>query len=131
MHPYIPGTPGTPGTSLIYIRILRICPAHTPAQTRHRRIARANTSFFTFKKIVMKENQTQPGSRTIRCTPENARAMAAAVKAWPELHTLVQDLQAQNLFPGLRSLQITLTGPDALLDKGIAAVAEINASRAV
>lgn len=81
--------------------------------------------------MMMEENPTQPSSRTLRCTPDNARAMAAAVKAWPELHTLVQDLQAQNLFPGLRALQITLTGSDALLAKGLAAVADINATRAV
>lgn len=57
--------------------------------------------------------------------------MQQAVKSWPELHALVQDLQAQNLFPGLRALQITLTGSAALLAKGLAAVADINATRAV
>lgn len=83
----------------------------------------------------MEENQTQKPashrSRTIRCTSDNAAQMQQAVKAWPELHALVQDLQAQNLFPGLRALQITLTGSDALLARGLAAVTEINATRAV
>ena len=83
----------------------------------------------------MEETKTpalaKPRSRTIRCTPDNAAQMQQAVKAWPELHALVQDLQAQNLFPGLRALQITLTGSDALLANGLAAVAEINATRAV
>lgn len=87
---------------------------------------------FLFRKEVMEENPTQPlAKKVIRCTPENAAAMQQAVKAWPELHALVQDLQAQNLFPGLRALQITLTGNEQFVAKGLAAVAEINATRAV
>lgn len=108
----LPGTcHGTPGT-------------HTP---------RAHLPLiFSFKKNVMEENQTPPAfKKVIRCTPENARAMQQAVKAWPELHALVQDLQAQDLFPGLRALSITVTGSEALVDKGLDAVAEINATRAV
>lgn len=84
--------------------------------------------------MVMEEKQTPTPanhrSRTIRCTPDNAAQMQQAVKAWPELHALVQDLQAQNLFPGLRGLSITLTGSDALHARGLAAVAAINATRA-
>ena len=80
----------------------------------------------------MEENPTQAlAKKVIRCTPDNAAAMQQAVKAWPELHALVQDLQAQDLFPGLRGLQITVTGSAALVGKGLAAVAEINAARAV
>ena len=80
----------------------------------------------------MEENPTPPAvKKVIRCTPENARDMQQAVKAWPELHALVQHLQEQDLFPGLRALSITLTGSEALVGKGLAAVAEINATRAV
>jgi hypothetical protein len=80
----------------------------------------------------MEENQPHPlAKKVIRCTPDNAAAMQQAVKAWPELHALVQDLQAQGVFPGLRGLSITLTGSAALVGKGLAAVAEINATRAV
>jgi len=55
--------------------------------------------------------------------------MQQMVKQWPELHALVQHLQAQDLFPGLRALTVTLKGSEALLGKGLAAVAEINATR--
>ena len=80
----------------------------------------------------MEENQPPVSvKKVIRCTPDNAAAMQQAVKAWPELHALVQALQAQDLFPGLRALQITLTGDAATVGKGLAAVAQINATRAV
>ena len=68
-------------------------------------------------------------TRTIRCTPDNAREMQQMVKQWPELHALVKDLQAHNLFPGLRGLSVTLTGPQSFLAKGIGAVNEINAPK--
>lgn len=69
-------------------------------------------------------------SKLITCVPSNQREMAAAVKAWPELHALVKDLQAQDLFPGLRSLRITLTGSEDFVAQGLGAVAAINASKA-
>ena len=109
---HTPGTtPGTPGTDAPRARLLPI---------------------FLFRKEVMEENQTQPlAKRVIRCTQDNAREMQQAVKAWPELHALVQSLQAQDLFPGMRGLTITLTGSAELVGKGLAAVAEINAAKAV
>ena len=69
--------------------------------------------------------------RLITCTKENHREMAAAVKAWPELHELVQRLQAQDLFPGLRALRITLTGSEAFTTQGLGAIAAINATKTV
>ena len=68
-------------------------------------------------------------TRTIRCTPDNARDMQQMVKQWPELHALVQDLQAHNLFPGLRALSVTLTGPQTFVDGGIGAINQLNASK--
>ena len=68
-------------------------------------------------------------SRTIRCTPENAAQMQQAVKHWPELHALVQTLQADGLFPGLRALQITLTGPQSYVDQGLAALTPQNPAK--
>jgi len=56
--------------------------------------------------------------------------MAAAVKAWPALHALVQHLQAQDLFPGLRAMRITLTGSEAFVSQGLGAIAAINATKA-
>lgn len=72
---------------------------------------------------------TQP--KTIRCTPDNAVEMQRMVKQWPELHTLVQDLQTQGLFPGLRGLSVTLTGSPTFVAGGIASVNQINATQAV
>lgn len=67
--------------------------------------------------------------KTIRCTPENAAQMQQVVKNWPELHALVKDLQAQGLFPGLRGLQITLTGSPGSLAAGLDALTPGNASK--
>ena len=78
----------------------------------------------------MEEAQQAAASRTLRCTPENAREMQQIVRNWPELHALVQSLQAQGVFPGLRALSITLTGSAELVGKGLAAVAGINAAQA-
>jgi hypothetical protein len=66
----------------------------------------------------------------IRCTPENAKKFQEVVKSWPELHDLVKFLQDQNLFPGLRAMQITLTGDEKTLAKGLDALIEENASKA-
>lgn len=52
-----------------------------------------------------------PPPQTIRCTPENAAEFQRMVKNDPTLLALVQQLQAQNLFPGLRGFSLTLTGP--------------------
>lgn len=80
----------------------------------------------------MGENQTKPpAKKVIRCTPDNAAEMQRMVKAWPQLHALVQNLQAQNLFPGLRGLTVTLTGSEQFVAKGLAAVTQTNAPQAV
>ena len=76
-------------------------------------------------------NDGKDSKKVIRCTPENAKAMAVVVKNWPELHALVQTLQAQDLFPGLRAMQITITGSAEAVAKGLDAVNEINAAKAV
>ena len=68
-------------------------------------------------------------TRTIRCTPDNAREMQQMVKQWPELHALVQDLQAHDLFPGLRGLSVTLTGAESFVAGDIAAVNQLNAAQ--
>lgn len=66
--------------------------------------------------------------RVIRATPDNAAALRAFVRAWPELHALVQQLQADGLFPGLRGLQITLTGAPQWAAQGLAAPLPENAT---
>lgn len=65
--------------------------------------------------------------RVIRCTPENGAQFQRVVRAWPELHALVQSLQAQDLFPGLRAATITLTGSAEHCAKGLAALLPENA----
>lgn len=69
-------------------------------------------------------------TRTIRCTEENARDFQRLVKADPELSALVRDLQRDGLFPGLRSMSITLTGDESTLVKGLGAWPTKNASKA-
>ena len=66
----------------------------------------------------------------IRCTPENGKKFQEVVKSWPELHELVKSLQDQDLFPGLRAMQIQLTGDEKTLSKGLDALIEKNASTA-
>jgi hypothetical protein len=86
----------------------------------------------SFESKKMGETAKPPApqaSRTIRCTPDNAREMQQTVKNWPELHALVQHLQAQDFFPGLRALSITLTGPESFVAGGLDAVNGLNASK--
>lgn len=67
------------------------------------------------------------GKRTIRCTPENAKAFQDLVKADADLLNLVQQLQAQtaadgrSMFPGLRAMSITIEGDEQTLAKGLGA----------
>ena len=67
-------------------------------------------------------------TRRIRCTPENAAEFAQTVKEWPELHALAKDLHAKGLLPGLRNVQITITGAPQEVAKGLAAVRVQNAA---
>lgn len=84
-------------------------------------------SLYTF---FSKEKGMVMGQRTIRCTPENAKAFQDLVKADAGLHGLVQQLQAQNIFPGLRAMQITITGDETALAKGLGAWPAKNGSQA-
>lgn len=61
---------------------------------------------------MMDEKQVK---RVIHCTPDNVAEVRALVRRWPTLNTLVETLQAKDLFPGLRSLQITITGSEEWL----------------
>lgn len=60
--------------------------------------------------------------KVIACTPENADQVREVIRQWPALHGLVTGLQQQGLFPGLRGLQITLTGSQEVVDKGLDAL---------
>ena len=67
-------------------------------------------------------------TRTIKCTAQNAPAMQNIVKTTPGLLALVQSLQAQNMFPGLRAMTVTITGTPATVAKGLDAWPEIYAA---
>ena len=66
-------------------------------------------------------------TRCIRITPDNATEARDLVKRWPQLDSLVRSLQAADMFPGLRALQITLTGPADYVAGGLGAVMPQNA----
>lgn len=66
-------------------------------------------------------------TRVIRCTESNAADFRALVNGWPELKALVLHLQAQGLFPGLRGMQVTLTGAPEGVANGLAAIGQENA----
>lgn len=103
---------------------------HKCLHTLHRRArARVQPLIHLLKSKKMEETPKPAATRTIRCTPDNAFEMQQFVKNWPELHALVQHLQAQNLFPGLRGLSITLTGPESFVCKGLAALDPKNAPK--
>ena len=69
--------------------------------------------------------------RVIGCTPENAAQMNRVVKAWPQLHDLVKQLQGADLFPGLRAMQITLTGSADYVAQGLDALEPKKRAQAV
>lgn len=111
--PHIPHIPHTPCKSSTYVN------SHTAHDTPH-----------TAHLKKMDEATKNQATRVFPCTPENQRDMAAAVKAWPQLHALVKDLQAQNLFPGLRAMRIRITGSPELVAQGLGAIATLNATKA-
>lgn len=59
--------------------------------------------------------------RTIRCSEANTAEFLALVNGWPELKALVRSLRALDLLPGLRGLQVTLTGPREHVGTGVLA----------
>ena len=69
-------------------------------------------------------------SKVIRCTEGNAAEFAALVNGWPELKALVRKLRADDLFLGLRGLQVTLTGEPEWVSRGLAAIGSDNAAAA-
>ena len=72
----------------------------------------------------------QQATATIRCTQENAHEVRALMGRWTELDTLVRGLHQAGLVDGLRSVQITLTGSEEFVEKGLAGVKAENAPQA-
>lgn len=104
--------------------------AHTAHanQIKHLHVSPYRTTSPTYRTKRKMDRKKQ--TALIRCTPENAKKFQEVVKTWPQLHDLVKSLQEQNLFPGLRAMQITLTGDDETIAKGLDALIEQNASMA-
>jgi hypothetical protein len=106
--PHMPYMPHTP----IYIMHLR--DMHAARHAAHMPHTFLHTP-------CLKKNGGLMGQRTIRCTEANARAFQDLVKSDAQLLDLVQQLKAQDMFPGLRAMRITITGDDETLAKGLGA----------
>lgn len=72
----------------------------------------------------------EQAQQKIKCTPENAHEVRALMGRWPELGGLVRGLHQAGLIDGLRDVQITLTGSENFVAKGLAAVRPENAPQA-
>lgn len=73
----------------------------------------------------------KPVTRTIRCTEDNLSDFKKLVREWPGMHAFVKGLQSQGVFPGLRAMQITVTGSADYVAKGLDAIHQENASEAL
>lgn len=67
--------------------------------------------------------------KVIVCTPENAPEFRALASRWPELGQLIDQLKAQDMFPGLRAARITISGDSEQVGKGLAGVCAENAPK--
>ena len=121
---YTPGTPGTPGTPHINQPL-------TQKQSGTTSGTPGTNNLIRFKNERLKMEKSQITTRRISVTQDNAADARAMVRRWPALDSLVQSLQAQGMFPGLRAMQITLTGHDEWVGKGLGAVMSQNAPTAV
>ncbi|QOQ83690.1 hypothetical protein INP81_07390 [Comamonas thiooxydans] len=99
---------------LIHIKHLRI--RHGAHIAAHHAAHHSTTPF------LKEEEMEEEKKRVIGCTPENAAQMKRVVQGWPQLHGLVKQLQAADLFPGMRAMQITLTGSAEFVGQGLDAL---------
>lgn len=82
--------------------------------------------------MVEEEKPADPTvTRTWPCTADNVADVRAFVAGWPELGALIAGLRDQGVFPGLRGLHISATGPASLLDGGLPALNAQNAATAL
>lgn len=99
---------------LMHINHLRI--RHGAHIAAHHAAHHSTTPF------LKEEEMEEEKKRVIGCTPENAAQMKRVVQGWPQLHGLVKQLQEADLFPGLRAVQITLTGSAEFVGQGLDAL---------
>lgn len=92
---------------------------------RHRhgaRLAAHHAAHLSTTPFLKEEEMDEEKKRVIACTPENAGQMKRVVQGWPQLHGLVKQLQAADLFPGMRAMQITLIGSAEFVGQGLDAL---------
>lgn len=92
---------------------------------RHRHgahIAAHHAAHISTTPFLKEKEMEEEKKRVIGCTPENAAQMKCVVQGWPQLHGLVKQLQAADLFPGMRAMQITLTGSAEFVGQGLDAL---------
>ena len=108
---------------LIHIKHLRI---------RHgAHIAAHHAAHISTTPFLKEKEMEEEKKRVIGCTPENAAQMKRVVQGWPQLHGLVKQLQAADLFPGMRAMQITLTGSADYVAQGLDALEPKKRAQAV
>lgn len=108
-----PRTYRTPRTGLTHQALTRYTMPHSTPHIPH------TPSHPSPKKEGAAVEGEEGARRVIACTPDNARQMADLVRSWPELNSLVRGLQAQELFPGLRAMHVTLTGSAEFVSKDL------------
>lgn len=94
-------------------------------------IAAHHAAHLSTTPFLKEEEMDDEKKRVIACTPENAGQMKRVVQGWPQLHGLVKQLQAADLFPGMRAMQITLTGSAEFVGQGLDALDPEKRSEAV
>lgn len=92
---------------------------HTPHMQQTRHFNTPQHAQHIPHTCFLKGNEMVEEKRVIACTQENVAQMRRIVENWPALHELVDGLQKQGCFPGLRGLQITLTGHPSALARGL------------
>lgn len=112
---------------------VRLYPAHT-AHTAHVN-THAGLRVFACRTIspthcTKEKMDCQQVKKTIRCTEDNLPEFKQALHDWPELNSLCRDLIAQGVFPGLRSMQITLSGSPEIVAQGLGAIPALIAAKA-
>lgn len=146
---------GVHGVCRVLCRVFPSCAGcagsiHVGGRVRARNQTQQHTGLFTrnppctpctycthlLKQQLMKNspctNECTPctdGVRVIRCSAENAKEVQQLVKNDQELLALVQSLQEQGMFPGLRALSFTFTGDANSLAKGLGAWPVKNATQ--
>jgi hypothetical protein len=96
--------------------------AHTLRINHLRHFHAAQVAAHIPHNLFLKGEEMVEVKKVIACTEENAAQVRQVVKQWPALHGLVAGLQAQGVFPGLRALQITLSGNEKVVGKGLDAL---------